>query len=75
MSHGESVQFSFAGLPFLLVSKSHAILQVLSILLTQHLWLTFREKQPRCSYIRLYPFPNGFQPYKGVHAYTNGFVI
>jgi len=75
MSQGESVQFPFAGLPFLLASKSHALLQILSILFTQHLWLTPRKKQPCCLHIRSYPIPKGFQPYKGMHAYTNGSVM
>ena len=34
-----------------------------------------REKQPRCSHIRSYPVPKGFQPYKGMHAYTNGSIM
>ena len=75
MSKGESVQFSFAGLAFLLASKSHALLQVLSILFTQNLWLTPREKQPHCLHIRSYLVPKGFQPYTGMHAYTNGHVM
>ena len=74
MSQGENVQFLFVGLHFLLASMSHALLQVLSILFT-HLWLTPREKQPCCSHIRSYPIPKRFQPYKGMHAYNNGFVM
>ena len=38
MSYRESIQFSFEGLPFLLASKSHALLLVLSILFAQHLF-------------------------------------
>ena len=34
-----------------------------------------KEKQPRCSHIRSYPIPKGFQPYKGMHAYTNGSIM
>ena len=75
MSQGESVQFSFTGLPFLLALKSCALVLVLSILFTQDIWLTPREKQPHCLHIRSYPVLKDFQLYKGMHAYTNGSIM
>ena len=44
-------------------------------MLAQHLWPTPGEKQLRYLHIRSYLNPKGVQPYKGMHAYINGFVM
>ena len=75
MSEGESVHFPVAVFPFCLHQRVVLYSKFYPSYLHSICDQISREKQPYCLHIRSYPIPKGFQPYKGMHAYINGFIM